>query len=77
LSSTVLLRLNEKIQQAASVIDTLKKERERLLAEVTLMQEENRRSRKLLREHQQLLSERERLRSRLEKLLKKLDSLKV
>ena len=77
MSSASLQRLQEKIQLAAVTIANLKKERERLEAEVALMQEESRRSRKLIREHEQLLAERERMKSRLERLLKKLDGLKV
>ena len=77
MSSASLQRLHEKIQMAAVTIANLKKERERLEAEVALMQEESRRSRKLIREHEQLLGERERMKVRLERLLKKLDGLKV
>lgn len=55
----------------------MRKERERLQAELTLMGEESRRARRLLREHGELVEERERLRSRLEKILDKLDRLKI
>lgn len=75
--STPLQRLNEKIQLAAGSLANLKKEKERLEAEVSLMKEENRRARKLLREHQQLLSERMRMKTRLERLIKKLGEMKV
>ena len=75
--SPLLDRLYEKVQQVTTEVSALKKERERLLAEIHLMQEENRRARKLAREHQELLAERQKLRDRLEKLLDKLDKMKV
>jgi chromosome segregation ATPase len=75
--SSPIQRLSEKIQLAASTISTLRKERERLEAEVSLMQEESRRARKLLKDHQKLLADRERMKTRLERLLKKLNALRV
>ena len=58
-------------------IHNLRKERERLLAEVALMDDESRRARRLIREHGDLLAERQKMRERLEKILTKLDQLKV
>lgn len=77
MGSPLLNRLSDRVQQAASTITALKKERERLLAEINLIQEESRRSRRLIREHQELLAERGRLKLKLERLLEKLDKLKV
>ena len=58
-------------------IHNLRKERERLLAEVALMDDESRRARRLIREHGELLAERQKMRERLEKIMAKLDQLKV
>ncbi len=73
MASALLLKLAEKIRLAAAEIHTLRKDRERLMAEVALMEEESRRARKLLREHGDLLVEREKTRVRLEKIIGKLD----
>ncbi|MBK6880658.1 MAG: cell division protein ZapB [Elusimicrobia bacterium] len=75
--SPLLTKLAEKVRQATGEIHHLRKERERLQAELTLMGDESRRARRLLREHGELIEERERLRSRLEKILDKLDRLKI
>ncbi len=75
--SPLLTKLAEKVRQATGEIHQLRKERERLQAELTLMDEESRRARRLLREHGALVEERERLRARLEKILDKLDRLKI
>lgn len=75
--ASLLDRLSEKVKQAAAELSALKKERERLAAEVELMREENRRSRKILREHQELLAERVKIKERLEGLIEKLHKLKV
>ena len=75
--SAVLQHLHERIRVAAAAVAALKKEREKLEAEVAMMQEESRRSRQVLREHRELLAERERLKGRLERLFKKLDSLRA
>lgn len=75
--SASLNRLQEKVGLAVATIASLRKEKERLEAEVSMMQDESRRARKLLREHQQLLSERGKLKTRLERLMKKLETLKV
>lgn len=75
--SPQLDRLNDKVQQVVTQLVSIKKERERLLVEIELMKEENRRSRRVLREHQELLSERDKLKDRLEKLFQKLEKLKV
>jgi hypothetical protein len=48
-----------------------------LEAELALMTEENRRARRLLREHGELIEERQKLRARVEKALSKLDKLRV
>lgn len=77
MSSPLLTRLAEKIRQATGEIHHLRKERERLQAELALMDEENKRARRLLREHGDLRAERDRVRTRLEKILEKLDRLKV
>lgn len=75
--SPLLTKLAEKVRQATGEIHHLRKERERLQAELALMDEENRRARRLLREHGEMVEERDRLKSRLEKILEKLDRLKI
>jgi FtsZ-binding cell division protein ZapB len=75
--SPLLNKLADKVRLAAAEIHALRKERERLLAEVALMEEESRRARRLLREHGELMGERQKMRERLEKILAKLDQLKV
>ena len=77
MASPILNKFSEKVRQAAAEILHLRKERERLVAQVGLMEEESRRARQLLREHGELVSEREALRARLEKIIEKLDRLKV
>jgi FtsZ-binding cell division protein ZapB len=77
MSTPILLKLQEKIQAAAITIDALKKERDRLEAQVGMMREESLRSRKIISAHRRLLSERDRMRMRMESLLKKLSTLKV
>ncbi len=77
MTAPLLDRLQEKVLQAASELTAVKKERDRLLAEVQLMQEESRRARKLLRQHGELLEERKKTQAKLERLLEKLNSLKV
>jgi len=73
MASHLLTRLTEKVRQAATEIHHLRKERERLLAEVALMQEESQRARRLVRDHEELLRDREGWRVRLEKILEKID----
>ncbi|MBL0058101.1 MAG: cell division protein ZapB [Elusimicrobia bacterium] len=75
--SPLLNKLADKVRLAAAEIHHLRKERERLTAELALMEEESRRARKLLRAHDDLLAERKKTRERLEKILAKLDGLKV
>lgn len=77
MSSPLLTKLAEKVRLATVEIHNLRKERERLLAEVALMDDESRRARRLIREHGELLAERHKTRERLEKILSKLDQLKV
>lgn len=77
MTAPLLDRLQEKVLQAASELTAVKKERDRLLAEVQLMQEESRRARKLLRQHGELLEERKKTQAKLERLLEKLNGLKV
>lgn len=77
MASPLLTKLAEKVRLATLEIHNLRKERERLLAEVALMEEESRRARRLLREHGDLLAERQKTRERLEKIILKLDQLKV
>ena len=67
----------ERVRQAVAEIHNLRKDQEKLTAELGLIQEENRRARRLLREHEELVAERSRLRERLERILGKLDKLKV
>ena len=75
--TTPLDRLHEKVQQASAELTSLKKDRDKLLAEVDLMREENRRARRVLREHQELLTERTKVQQKLEQLMEKFDRLKV
>jgi seryl-tRNA synthetase len=77
MASPLLTKLAEKVRLATVEIHNLRKERERLLAEVALMDDESRRARRLIREHGELLAERQKLRERLEKIMAKLDQLKV
>jgi hypothetical protein len=77
MASALLNKLADKVRLATAEIHSLRKERERLLAEVALMEEESRRARRLLREHGDLVAERQKTRQRLEKILLKLDQLKV
>ena len=77
MSSPLLTKLAEKVRLATLEIHNLRKERERLLAEVALMDEESRRARRLIREHTELVAERQKTRERIEKILAKLDQLKV
>jgi FtsZ-binding cell division protein ZapB len=77
MASPLLTKLAEKVRLATLEIHNLRKERERLLAEVALMDEESRRARRLIREHGELVAERSKTRERLEKILAKLDQLKV
>lgn len=77
MASPLLTKLAEKVRLATLEIHNLRKERERLLAEVALMDDESRRARRLIREHGDLLGERQKMRERLEKILAKLDQLKV
>ncbi len=77
MANALFNRLTEKVRQAVAEIHALRKEKERLEADVALMTEENRRARRLLREHGELVEERQRLRARIEKALSKLDKLRV
>ncbi len=77
MASPLLTKLAEKVRLATVEIHNLRKERERLLAEVALMDDESRRARRLIREHGELLAERQKMRERLEKIMAKLDQLKV
>ena len=77
MASPLLTKLAEKVRLATVEIHNLRKERERLLAEVALMDDESRRARRLIREHGELLAERQKLRERLEKIMATLDQLKV
>ena len=77
MASPLLTKLAEKVRLATLEIHNLRKERERLLAEVALMDDESRRARRLIREHGDLLAERQKMRERVKKVLTKLDQLKV
>lgn len=77
MASPLLAKLAEKVRLATLEIHNLRKERERLLAEVALMDDESRRARRLIREYGELLAERQKMRERIEKILSKLDQLKV
>lgn len=77
MGKAVLDRLEERVKDAAAQLQTAKKERERLQAEVKLMQDESRRARKVLRQYDELLKERKKVQEKLEGLLEKLDQLKI
>lgn len=77
MGKAVLDRLEERVREAASQLQSSKKERERLMAEVKLMQDESRRARKVLRQYDELLKERKKVQEKLEGLLEKLDQLKI
>lgn len=71
--SPLVNQLSEKVRLAAAEIQNLHKDKERLAAELALMQEENRRARRLFREHEVLIGERNKIRTRLEKLMARLE----
>ncbi len=77
MSALLLNRLNEKIIKAVGEISHLRKERERLLAEIDLMRDENRRARRTSGEYRALVDERNKMIMKLERLLGKLEKLKV
>lgn len=77
MAPSLLDRLQTKVEQVSSELTSAKKERKRLEAEVELMQEENRRARRLLREHEELVKERTVLKTKLQKLWEKLDKLRL
>lgn len=67
----LLTRLQEKVSQAAHEVSSLRKERERLGAELELMREENRKARRVLREHNELITERKKLKEKLNIIIQK------
>jgi hypothetical protein len=75
--SSLLAPLQDKIQLATAQLVALKKERDTLAAELALIREENRRARKILREHAELCSERDKIKVKLEVLSKKLHQLNI
>jgi hypothetical protein len=77
MSESLLTRLQERVKQAAVELVSVKKERTRLAAELDLIRSENKRARRVLREHSELIQDREKLKERLQKLLENLDKLKV
>jgi regulator of replication initiation timing len=77
MARSLLVQLSQKVHQASSELVSLKKERERLLAELDLIREENRKSRRILREYGELIQERSKIKEKLSVLLEKLDRLKV
>lgn len=77
MASPLLDRLQQKVQQASTELLSLKKDRERLQAEVDLMKEENRRARRLSREHQEITIERDKIKTKLQHILQNLEKLKI
>lgn len=77
MATSLLEQLQQKITLAASEIVSLRKESKRLSTEVELMQEENRRSRRVIRDYDELVKEREALKAKLEKILEKIDKLRI
>lgn len=77
MANALLNRLSDKVRLALAEIHALRKDKERLEAELTLMGEENRRARRLIREHEELTAERERLRARVEKVVDKMNRLRL
>lgn len=73
----VIAKLAEKVRLVVVELHGLRKENERLATELALVQEENRRARRLIREHEELKAEKARLRGRLEKVFSKLDKMKL
>jgi len=75
--ASVLDTLSHKINQAAHELASLRKDRDRLTAELELMRGENRRARKVLREHGELVVERKRVQEILARIIDKLNQARI
>lgn len=73
----LIQRLQEKVQAAVLEISSTRKDRDRLAAELELIRAENRRARRVLREHAELVDERHKIKEKLEGLNEKLSQLGV
>ena len=69
--------LEKKVLEAANQLTALKEERQKILAELAFLEEENKRTRDLIRENDALREEKRAVASRIEKVLKKLKSLNI
>ncbi len=72
-----LTKLYSKVQKVLLEINSLKKDRQKLLAELELVHEESRKSRRVLRNYEDLIKERSTLKQKIEQLVQKLDKLSV
>ena len=75
--AVTISRLSQRVQQACAELVSMRKEKERLNAELELIRVENRRARRVLREYGDLLDERKKTKEKLELLLQKLNQLHV
>lgn len=69
--------LEKKIRKAADELIRLREDKKKLEAEVSFLQEENKRVQHVLRENETMKDERKTLTGRIEKILKKLNVVSV
>jgi FtsZ-binding cell division protein ZapB len=69
--------LENKVRQAAGQLASLKDEKQKLLAEIRFLEEENKRTAELIRENESLREEKKTVATRLEKVVKRINSLKI
>jgi len=68
--------LEKKVKQAAEQLIALREDRQRLQAELSFLQEENKRTKNLVRENERW-QEKKTLTHRIERVLKKINALKI
>lgn len=69
--------LEKRVRQAAEQLAVLKDEKQKLLAEIKFLEEENERTKGLIRENESLREEKKTVATRIEKVIKKINSLKI
>ncbi len=69
--------LEKKVKQAAEQLIALREDRQRLQAELSFLQEENKRTKNLVRENERWQEEKKTLTHRIERVLKKINALKI
>jgi FtsZ-binding cell division protein ZapB len=69
--------LESRVRQAAEQLAVLKDEKQKLLAEIKFLEEENERTKGLIRENESLRDEKKTVAARIEKVIKKINSLKI